>query len=296
MSLYDTICDEMKSSHTRILRLLLLLSFFIFAGIYVMHCATRSLDPDLGWHLRMGEEIVETKDVPTVETWNTPIFGEQWIDHEWLLNVGFFEIYHHFGFEGLAYTSVFLLLLLFGVQQYVLLKKKNEYLRSGNDPDSANVWTLWHERPYWHSPDHAFSSSLFRFFEMFQKSHFGETSGRISYFLTTSFCVLGKSPRKLFDWLCGSVCLDGDIWNAFALPHACPISREIFWYSPLFCKNTTFHTCCFFCVPCRSYSQSVWSKFVSLAFRLLERWILHDTHYRMASRMGMAHRFLEALF
>lgn len=114
----------MKSSHTRILRLLLLLSFFIFAGIYVMHCATRSLDPDLGWHLRMGEEIVETKDVPTVETWNTPIFGEQWIDHEWLLNVGFFEIYHHFGFEGLAYTSVFLLLLLFGVQQYVLLKKK----------------------------------------------------------------------------------------------------------------------------------------------------------------------------
>lgn len=100
-------------------------SFFLFSTLFGLQCATRSLDPDFGWHLRIGQETEKRNTVLTTEEWNTPIIGEKWIDHEWLMNIGFYDIYEHFGYMGLAFISVLLLVLLFGIQQKLLLKKEH---------------------------------------------------------------------------------------------------------------------------------------------------------------------------
>ena len=51
--------------------------------IFFQVTATR-LDPDLGWHLRVGEEILESGEAPRFDTFSHTMPGHAWIDHEWL--------------------------------------------------------------------------------------------------------------------------------------------------------------------------------------------------------------------
>lgn len=45
---------------------------------------TTRLDPDLGWHLRVGENIIKEKQPPHFDTFSHTMSGYSWIDHEWL--------------------------------------------------------------------------------------------------------------------------------------------------------------------------------------------------------------------
>ncbi len=58
------------------------------------------LDPDLGWHLKVGEEIARTGVLPHANTYNYTFIGN-WVDHEWLINFVSFEIYNKLGYLGL---------------------------------------------------------------------------------------------------------------------------------------------------------------------------------------------------
>jgi len=68
------------------------------------------LDPDFGWHLKMGEEILASRQVPHFEHYDYTIEGKRWVDHEWLANVGMFWIYSQFGY--VAESAVFSLLVI----------------------------------------------------------------------------------------------------------------------------------------------------------------------------------------
>ncbi len=59
------------------------------------------MDPDLGWHLRVGERILADKAVPNLETYNYPLSGRTWVDHEWLINAATYWIYRNLGYVAL---------------------------------------------------------------------------------------------------------------------------------------------------------------------------------------------------
>lgn len=73
------------------------------------------LDPDLGWHLRVGEQISESFKVPSQNLYNYTYTGN-WVDHEWLSNYLIFEIYNNLGYPALvvffALIIIFVLILL----------------------------------------------------------------------------------------------------------------------------------------------------------------------------------------
>lgn len=85
---------------------LLLFSFFL-ANSY------NYLDPDLGWHLKIGQEIVTERSVPHLENKLWPIYGAQWVDHEWLMNFLTYGLYSHAGY--VAVSVFFALLAVFTV-------------------------------------------------------------------------------------------------------------------------------------------------------------------------------------
>jgi len=69
-------------------------------GLFTM--AARSVtDPDVWWHLRTGQLIVQTHAVFHTDPYSFTRFGQPWIDHEWLSQVLIFALYRLAGWGGL---------------------------------------------------------------------------------------------------------------------------------------------------------------------------------------------------
>lgn len=68
--------------------IILCLFLIVFFSFKVMS------DPDIGWHLKTGEEIVSRGEVPQVD-WFTHSYSDfGWIDHEWLTNITLSQLYN----------------------------------------------------------------------------------------------------------------------------------------------------------------------------------------------------------
>ena len=80
--------------------------------------ARNAVDPDLWWHLRTGQWIVESGHIPHSDPFSFTRAGHAWISHEWLSEVIFFELYKHGAaaalivFSAIVTTAGFMLLYL----------------------------------------------------------------------------------------------------------------------------------------------------------------------------------------
>ena len=89
----------------------------MIAGLLTMlACLTvrgRFNDPDLWWHLKMGEIIWTTHAIPTTDIFSFTTHHHSWIPHEWLAQVTIFAAYHWGGFSGLMLWLCFFASALF---------------------------------------------------------------------------------------------------------------------------------------------------------------------------------------
>src|SRR5258708_10803077 len=101
-------------------------------GLFTM--AARSItDPDVWWHLRTGQLILQNHSLFHTDPYWCTRFGQSWINHEWLSEVLLFGLYRVGGFGGL--------IVAFGVVNsgHLLLVFK----RSSGRPYLASLMTLW---------------------------------------------------------------------------------------------------------------------------------------------------------
>src|SRR5216684_7410571 len=70
-------------------------------GLFAM--ATRGMaDPDVWWHLRTGQLILQNHALFHTDPYSFTRFGQSWINHEWLSEVLLFGLYRVAGFGGLT--------------------------------------------------------------------------------------------------------------------------------------------------------------------------------------------------
>src|SRR6202162_6154059 len=67
--------------------------------------ARNATDPDLWWHLRTGQLIVESGHVPHSDPFSFTRAGHPWVSHEWLSDVVFYELWKRAGAAGLIVSS-----------------------------------------------------------------------------------------------------------------------------------------------------------------------------------------------
>jgi len=91
----------------------ILIFFYIFIFFLLLRNSFNYLDPDLGWHLKVGEEIAQSRLVPDINNYNY-VFSGHWVDHEWLSNFIVYQIYNNFGYLALSvfFAAVMVLLLI----------------------------------------------------------------------------------------------------------------------------------------------------------------------------------------
>lgn len=88
--------------------------FLVFFWINISH-----LDPDFGWHLKMGELIFK-HGIPKTDPFSYTMPSYPFVDHEWLSNVLIFLLNQAIGYGGLAVLYV---LLIVATPFFVLGKK-----------------------------------------------------------------------------------------------------------------------------------------------------------------------------
>jgi hypothetical protein len=82
----------------------LIFAAILLFGLLAM-TARPALDPDLWWHLRTGQWIVETGHVPHTDPFSFTRAGHAWVAHEWLSDVVFYELWKRAGAAGLIVFS-----------------------------------------------------------------------------------------------------------------------------------------------------------------------------------------------
>lgn len=99
--------------------------FYFFIFLYLLKNSFSYLDNDLGWHLRVGEQILKDKAVPSLEYYDYTLEGKTWVDHEWLMNAGTYYVYKNFGYVTLnvifaLIVTLTLIVLTFFTKKYFL--------------------------------------------------------------------------------------------------------------------------------------------------------------------------------
>jgi len=69
--------------------------------------ARNAVDPDLWWHLRTGQWIVNTGHIPRTDPFSFTRTGHVWVSHEWLSEVTFYQLWKHGGPAALIVFSAF---------------------------------------------------------------------------------------------------------------------------------------------------------------------------------------------
>lgn len=109
--------------------LLLFIAFLILLFSYFHPIPLQGANVDLGYHLTVGEIIVNTATIPSSNIFAYTAVNFPYINTSWLSQVILFEIYHYFSFEGLIIFSMVLISATF----FLLVKTseiKNKYYAS----------------------------------------------------------------------------------------------------------------------------------------------------------------------
>ncbi len=106
--------------------------FYILIFALLLKHSYAYLDPDFGWHLKTGEEIIQTGQVPHLNQIDYTLAGQTWVDHEWLTNTALYWIFSHWGY--LAINIIFALIPLLAL---ILL---NQFIIKEYTKEKTNVW------------------------------------------------------------------------------------------------------------------------------------------------------------
>ena len=86
-----------------------------FAGILILafmlnfHTLT---DSDIFWHLKTGEIIFQTQEVPQQDIYSFTVAGNEWIDAQWIFQLMIYLCYRAWGYAGMILAGAFLSLLI----------------------------------------------------------------------------------------------------------------------------------------------------------------------------------------
>lgn len=110
--------------------------FFLFFSLIILalflNHSFSYLDPDLGWHLKAGQDIWQAQEVSRANLYNYTLENIDWINHEWLLDTFSFLIFDKLGYIALsiffALIATLIIILLFFLIR--ILNDKKNYLTS----------------------------------------------------------------------------------------------------------------------------------------------------------------------
>ncbi len=109
----------------KIITIILLICVSLMLFFLLLKNSYSNLDPDFGWHLKVGEDIIEVGDAPRLNYYNYTLLNKPWVDHEWLMEILMYVSYEYsYLFLHLLFILVVFLAFFLAVLP-AFLKNKN---------------------------------------------------------------------------------------------------------------------------------------------------------------------------
>jgi len=119
----------LASRQETVRRLLYLIGLYAIPAIAIM---TPIIDPDIWWHLRTGQWIVEHGAVPTTDPFSSYGMGKPWIAYSWLFEVLVYGLYSALGLTGILLYRVILSFAVVAAVHRLVAKREPRFIVATN--------------------------------------------------------------------------------------------------------------------------------------------------------------------
>ena len=97
---------------------------FLFWSVLAGTLSNRPLaDPDIGWHIRTGELMLQTHSIPRTDPFSSTMQGQPWFAWEWLYDVGLGILHKYAGLNGVNWICAVLVASTFTLLLSELIKR-----------------------------------------------------------------------------------------------------------------------------------------------------------------------------
>ena len=80
-------------------------------------------DPDIGWHIRTGEQILATHSLPRTDPFSSTMQGQRWFAWEWLYDIVLGILHRACGLNGVVWLCALLVAAIFTLLLSQLIKR-----------------------------------------------------------------------------------------------------------------------------------------------------------------------------
>lgn len=121
-----------KRSFSRWLTFPAAIAFLLFYVVFVNNIKGKITEPDIWWHLRNAQHLVDTHDVVRFDTYSYTAAGAPWVAHEWLSELAYYGAFRAFGLRGMFFVFVVLSAAIFMALYY-------RCRQAGANPKTASI-------------------------------------------------------------------------------------------------------------------------------------------------------------
>ena len=104
-------------------------------------------DPDIWWHMRAGEWILQHHAVPHVDPFSSSTLGRRWVDYSWIFDVGSYWIVSHFDLASMLWFQAIMRVGVAAVLFSLLRGLTPNFWKAAGLTALATVAMLWVLQP-----------------------------------------------------------------------------------------------------------------------------------------------------
>ncbi len=107
-------------------QLLALIVLYAAPALFCIHIACVN-DPDIWWHLRTGEWIVQHHAIPRTDPFSSAVAGQPWQAYSWLFELIVFKLYTAFGMPGIVAYSGSMVLAITAALHHLVRRRQRDF-------------------------------------------------------------------------------------------------------------------------------------------------------------------------
>jgi hypothetical protein len=108
-------------------RLVIWIAIYLIPGVLMLHPIT---DPDVWWHLRTGQWIVEQGNVTATDPFSSYGQDKPWVAYSWLFEVGLYGLFQAFGLTGILLFRVLMSFVVLVVIHAMVVRHEPRFARA----------------------------------------------------------------------------------------------------------------------------------------------------------------------
>ncbi len=107
-------------------QIMVLAVLFAVPALMCAHAACAN-DPDIWWHLRTGEWMLQHNAVPRVDPFSGPSAGKPWAAYSWLFELLSIKLFKRFGLVGIVGYSTAMVLAITVAMQHLIKRLQSDF-------------------------------------------------------------------------------------------------------------------------------------------------------------------------